>query len=261
MKKPDEPALAGDDARTELAKLRAVVAGKVHGAELGARDEQPSRKEAREAAPRVRGSLSRRARRRAQRSVFVASLEARGARGCRPRDFRARTIAGVRSIFENRTGREARLALNRFPRHMRAQLMHVARNPGNGRVLNAQLNEVWSRWVISVAYLLKSERRKSFRNGARSVVDGFSQGMLCALFRNRDGKTYSRSRVFGTSYRRGSEECSPFVALERAGIVWKQQPRTTEANPRFIGPPHVQADGSSRRFAFAVYWLRALAPP
>lgn len=140
---------------------------------------------------------------------------------------------------------------------MRPALERIARRPGNGRELAPDLHEQWSRWVIAVATLLWCERRASKRNGCRHVMDGFTQGMICGLFRNRDGRAYSRSRVFGTSYRAGSDECSPFVALERAGVVFWQAPRTWDANPRFVGPPH--ADG--RRYAFAVYWLRTDPPP
>lgn len=195
--------------------------------------------------------LPRRARRRAARAAFIDSLEARGAHGCRPRDFKARTQAGVRAVFENKSGREARLALRRFPRAMRSKLVHIARHPCSGRELAADLHEQWSRWVIAVALLVWSERRSSRRKGCRGVVDGFTQGMICGLFRNRDGESYSRSRVFGTSYRRDSDECSPFVALERAGLLFWSAPRTYEANPRFVGPP----DENGRRWPFAVYWL------
>jgi hypothetical protein len=90
--------------------------------------------------------------------------------------------------------------------------------------------------------------------------------MLRALFRNRQtGKAYSRSRLFAPSYRAGVATCGPFVALRRAGIAFYAQPRTTEANPRFVGPPRVVGrapDGTTtRRFAFAVYWLNAEPPP
>lgn len=136
-------------------------------------------------------------------------------------------------------------------------LVWIARHPEgkDGRELAADLHEQWSRWVISTALLLWCERRRSRRKGCRAMMDGFTQGMICGLFRNRDGEAYSRSRVFGTSYRAGSLECSPFVALERGGIVFWGAPRTEDANPRFIGPPRLVGD-RMRRFAFAVYWLR-----
>lgn len=134
-------------------------------------------------------------------------------------------------------------------------MVAVARHPGDGRELGAELNAVWSRWVVACALLLWCERRRSRRKGCRGRVDGFTQGMIRGLFRNRDGAPYSRSRVFGTSYRAGSETCSPFVALERAGVCFWSAPRLEEANPAFVGPPRLVA-GRMRRFAFAVYWLR-----
>jgi hypothetical protein len=90
--------------------------------------------------------------------------------------------------------------------------------------------------------------------------------MVCALFRNQQGHTYSRSRLYASSYRRGSDECGPMVALRAARLVYFRQPPLNEANPRYIGPPRltgrVLADGSLelRAHAFGVHWLDT-APP
>jgi hypothetical protein len=172
----------------------------------------------------------------------------------------------VRSIFDSVDGRIALRYLDRLPRHWRPVVVQVARHPGDGRELGADLGHVWSRWVVACAWLWWALRRRSKRNGFRFVVDGYTQGMLRALFRNRQtGKAYSRSRLFAPSYRAGVATCGPFVALRRAGIAFYAQPRTTEANPRFVGPPRVVGrapDGTTtRRFAFAVYWLNAEPPP
>jgi hypothetical protein len=206
------------------------------------------------------GKQTRSARHAARRAAFVGALEARGARGCRPRDFPDRVQAGVRSIFENRNGTQARRFLERLPREQRATVLELALAPGDGRALPAALSHRWSRFVVGCAWMLHALRRRSRRNGMRSVVDGYTQGMICGLFRNPDGAAYSRSRLFATSYRAGSSTCGPMVALRRAGLWFWHSPPLAQANPRFVGAPRRLADGSSRRFAFAVYWLAADTP-
>jgi len=199
---------------------------------------------------------------RARRASFLASLEARGARGCRPRDIPSRAASGAIAIRSNRTGAGARHALeHHFPTAWRGPLWALALDPGDGRRLPEDLSHEWSRWVIACAFLLWKMRRRSLRNGACGVVDGITQGMICGLFKNARGRSYSRSRLFATSYRRGTRECGPMTALVRAGLCWRQQPRESEANPRFIGPPRELRDGTTRRFAFAITWLVLPLPP
>lgn len=230
----------------------------------------PSSPVARAPAPTKRTKRKRSASQTERRRAFIASLEARRAAGCRPREIPQRVQASVRAIFEVSTGSEARLYLSRLPRAWASVVLRVATQPGDGRELDASLRHVWSRWVVACAWLLWSLRRRSKRNGFRAVVDGYTQGMLRALFRNRaTGKPYSRARLFAASYRAGVGTCGPFVALRRAGLWFYAQPRTTEANPRFVGPPRVvgrcaTGEPLTRRFAFAVYWLHAapaVGPP
>lgn len=221
---------------------------------------QPSR------SVRAPASVRRRPMPRAARRKFLEELARRGAPECRPRDIPRRVQAGVRAIFENRSGREAYRALERMPRAWRAPLLELARRPRSGRELGAGLRHVWSRWVVSVAWLVWALRRASKRNGFRWVVDGYTQPMLGALFTNpATGLPYSRSRLFATSYRVGSDECGPFEAVKRLGLVHFAQPRCSDASPRFIGPPRIvghtpSGEPITRRFAFAIYWLHA-APP
>jgi hypothetical protein len=150
--------------------------------------------------------------------------------------------------------------LDALPRRMRAPVYELARHPGRGRELPASLSHPWSRFTVACAWLLWSLRRRSKRHGFSHVIDGYTQPMVCGLFLNAQGHPYSRSRLYATSYRKGSDECGPMRALKRAGVVHFAQPRTTEAAPRFVGPPHVQPDGSVRSFAFGVYWLPLEAP-
>ena len=210
----------------------------------------------------VRAPKPRSKAKRARRDTFLASLEARGARGCRSREIPSRAATGAIAIRANRTGAGARHALqHHFPTAWRGPLYALALDPGDGRRLPEDLSHEWSRWVIACAFLLWRMRRRSLRNGAAGVVDGVTQGMICGLFKNARGRSYSRSRLFATSYRRGTRECGPMVALVRAGLCWRQQPRESEANPRFVGPPKALADGTTRRFAFAITWLVLPLPP
>lgn len=254
--------MSSDERPATAEEIRALIEAHLAKGALATSSKQALAREAKrvdERRDQESSSPTRRPRRRRPgRSTFVQSLEARGARGCRPRDFPARSQAGTRSIFENRTGREARRFLSRLPRKQRAHVLHLALHPGNGRVLSKELNHKWSRWVVACAWLLHSLRRRSKRHGMTSVVDGYTQGMFCGLFRDANGEAYSISRLFASSYRVGSDECGPMYALRRAGLWTWAAPPTGEADPRFVGPPHVLADGSTRRFAFAVYWLLAI---
>ena len=91
----------------------------------------------------------------------------------------------------------------------------------------------------------------------RAVVDGYTQPMICGLFVNATtGRAYSRSRVFASSYRAGSDECGPMHALKRRGLLHYAQPRTWDASPRFIGTPKE----GGRRFAFGIFWIPLEAP-
>lgn len=172
-----------------------------------------------------------------------------------------RSQAGARAVFENANGAQARAFIRRLPHEQRKPIVALAREPGDGRLLHEDLSHVWSRGVIACAFLMWSMRRKSRRNGMRGVVDGVTQRMLCAVFRNRSrgGRAYSRGRLFATSYRRGVDTCGWMTSLRRVGWLWVQ-PRSSEANPRFLGPARQLSDGTTRRFAFAVYWL-ADKPP
>ena len=207
---------------------------------------------------RARARAAAKDERAKRRAAFRASLEARGASGCKPRDFPARVVAGVRAIFDNRTGAEARRALARLPRDFRRPVEELARHPREGRELPATLHHRWSRWIVSCAWLVWALRRRSNRNGMRAVVDGYTQPMICGLFVNATtGEAYSRSRLFASSYRAGSTECGPMYALKRRGLLHYAQPRTWDASPRFIGPPK---EGTGRRFAFGIFWIPLEAP-
>lgn len=117
---------------------------------------------------------------------------------------------------------------------------------------------------MACAWFLYASRRRSRRHGFGHVVDGYTQPMVCALFRNGEGHTYSRSRLYASSYRKGSDELGPMPALKRCELVHYAAPPPALANPRFCGPPKriTRADGSSetRCFPFAVYWLDTEPP-
>lgn len=185
----------------------------------------------------------------------------------RPRDLPSRVYAGVNSVVRSASGREARKFLERMPRTWRPVLEQLARRPGDGRELGADLAHIWSRLVVAAAWVMWTLGRRSKRNGFVRTVDGYTQGMLASCFVNgQRGKAYSRSRLFGTSYRRDVATCGPFEALERAGFMHWGQPRLSEANPLYVGPPKVVGhapDGTplTRSFAFAVYWVRGVPPP
>lgn len=148
----------------------------------------------------------------------------------------------------------------RMPAHERRELEHLATHPGDGRELPADLSHVHSRGTIACAWALRALSRRSRRNGCSRVVDGYTQAMLCALFINATtGKAYRRGRLFATSYRRGSELCGWVTGLRRIGW-FTRQPRLSEANPRFVGPPKAH-EGAPRRFAFGILWQLATPPP
>jgi hypothetical protein len=215
----------------------------------------------------VRRALERAAARKVhaeRRAAFRATLDAAGGRHCRPREIPQRVRARVRDIHETRTGSSARRALGALPRHWRAKVEHVARHPGRQRVLGADLSHPWARLVVACAWFLYASRRRSRRHGFGHVVDGYTQAMVCALFRNAEGHAYSRSRVYASSYRKGSDELGPMPALKRCQLVYYAAPPPALANPRFCGPPKriTRADGSTetRCFPFAVYWLDTEPP-
>lgn len=252
---PSSPAPWVASAPASFAQVREELAGEL------ARAKDPRRPEKRPTpAPAPRPKPTRSERRARRRAAFLASFAARSP-GARPRDIPQRVLAGVGAILRSSTGREARAFLGRMPRTWRPMLEALARAPGDGRELAADLGHVWSRQVIAAAWALWSLGRMSKRNGMRRVVDGYTQGMLCNAFHNTArGRAYSRSRLFGTSYRKGEGTRGAFQALKECGFTHWGQPRTCDANPRFLGPPRTLADGRTVRFAFAVYWVRGAAP-
>lgn len=192
---------------------------------------------------------------RRERERTEATKVRRSRLECSPRDFRRRTQTSVRLVLHH--PRHAREWFARLPRAWRPALARVLARPGRSRELAIDFRHQWQRGVLACAVLLWCERRKSDRHGALACVDGFTEQMIRTLFVNRaTGAHYSVSRLFASSYRPGSDEHGWMTAIERAGLVWTQQPRLADANPRFVGTP--REDGS--RWAFAVRWLRAEPP-
>lgn len=210
---------------------------------------------------RARARATAKQARAEKRAAFRAELARKGGGHCRPREVPQRIRARVRAIHETRSGSEARRALGQLPRHWRARVELVARTPRTGRELAADLHEPWSRLVLACAWWLYASRRTSKRHGFSHTVDGYTQAMVCALFRNAEGLAYSRSRLFATSYRASTDERGPMVALREAALIHYAQPPLEHANPRFTGPPkptgRLLPDGTpeTRCHPFGIFWL------
>lgn len=231
----------------ELGELLASLAASTRSS-----TRQQRRAEARAAAKRARSE---------KRAAFHAKLAAAGGAHCKPREIPRRVRARVRAIHETRSGVEAVKAVRELPPHWQARVRLIARTPKTGRELSADLHEKWSRLVVACAWWLHASRRRSKRNGYSHVVDGYTQAMVCALFRNEEGDPYTRGRLYATSYRKDSDEKGPMVALREAELIHYAQPRNEDANPRYTGPPRPTgrflSDGTPelRCFPFGIHWL------
>ena len=245
------------DVASELRELAELAAALAPSQEPSPAAAPPQPKPATTLAPDTRH-----ARRERRRAAFLASC---AQYGCRPRDFLARHQEGVRAILRSEGGVQPRKFLARLPADLRGPVRAVARSPGDGRELPADLSETWSREVVAAMWLCWSAGRRSKRNGMRRVLDGHTQTMICALFK------LGRTRLFGTCYERrpenggrpGIDTKGIFTALRDAGLLHWQQPRTCDANPRFIGPPRTITlkDGTTTERAFAFNVLHVPDPP
>ena len=127
----------------------------------------------------------------------------------------------------------------------------------------------WRARVIGFVFVAAVRlSRATMRRGYWRKVDGFSVARWRSLIETphatRDGQGYARSAFDATSWgksRRAPDDRGFLVALERAEALETWAPPLDHADPRYVGPPRLCADGVVRRFPFVVMWLPLVAAP